>query len=63
MIMGKTNPGRRALKKQKLAKKKLDHEQMIKGANARHDLQFGSNPTIIQYYTEYIQGPGLRHST
>jgi hypothetical protein len=60
--MGKTNPGHRALKKQKLEKKKLDHEKMIKEANARHDAQFGSNPAIIQYYREYIQGTGLRQS-
>ena len=60
--MGKTNQGHKGLKKQKAAKKKVDHALMIKEANARHDAQFGSNPQIVQYYTEYIQGTGLRQS-
>lgn len=57
-----TNPGHRSIKKQQAAKKKADHERMIKEANSRHDAQFGSKPNIVQYYTEYIQGTGLRQS-
>ena len=60
--MGKTNYGHRSLKKQKEKLKKEAHEQMIREANARHDAQFGSNPEIIQYYKEYIQGTGLRQN-
>ena len=60
--MGKTNPGHRGLKKYKEKLKKEQHEQMIKEANARHDAQFGSEPTITKYYTDYIQGTGLRQS-
>jgi hypothetical protein len=60
--MGKISPGRRGQKKQKAKQKKLDHELMIKEANARHDAQFGSNPVIVDYYKEYIQGTGLRQS-
>ena len=60
--MGKTNTGHRALKKQKAAKKIVDREQMIREANARHDAQFGANPTIVNYYKDYIQGTGLRQN-
>jgi hypothetical protein len=60
--MGKTNPGHRAMKKQKEKLKKEAHEQMIKDANARHDAQFGNNPEIVKYYTEYIPGTGMRQS-
>lgn len=60
--MGKVSKSRRGQKKKLVAEKKLAHEQMIKEANARHDAQFGSAPDIIQYYTEYIQGTGLRQS-
>lgn len=60
--MGKTNPGHRAIKKQKEKLKKEAHEQMIKEANERHDAQFGKNPEIVKYYTKYIQGTGLRQS-
>lgn len=60
--MGKISPGRRGLKKQKAQAKKLAHEQMIKEANARHDAQYGSEPSIVKYYTEYIQGTGMRQS-
>ena len=60
--MGKTNPGHRGMKKHKEKLKKEAHEQMIKEANARHDAQFGENPEIVKYYTEYIQGTGLRQS-
>jgi hypothetical protein len=49
-------------RKQKAAEKKAAHEQMIKDANAKHDIQFGSNPELTKYYTEYIQGTGLRQS-
>ena len=48
--------------KQKAAEKKIAQEQMIKEANARYDAQHGSNPEIINYYTQYIQGTGLRQS-
>ena len=61
-MMGKGNYGHKALKKQKAAAKKVAHEQMIRDANARHDAQFGSNPKIIEYYTDYIPGTGLRQS-
>lgn len=37
-------------------------EQMILEANARHDAQYGSNPEIVKYYTDYIPGTGLRQS-
>jgi len=60
--MGKTNPGHRGLKKQKQAAKKAAKEQMIREANARHDAQYGPNPTVVKYYTRYIQGTGLRQS-
>ena len=60
--MGKTNHGHRSIKKHKEKLKKEAHEQMIREANARHDAQFGSNPEIIQYYKEYIQGTGLRQN-
>lgn len=60
--MGKTNPGHHDLKKHKEKLKKEQHEKMIKEANARHDAQFGSTPTITKYYTDYIQGTGLRQS-
>jgi len=60
--MGKGNYGHKALKKQKAAAKKVAHEQMIRDANARHDAKFGSNPKIIEYYKDYIQGTGLRQS-
>ena len=49
-------------RKQKAAEKKIAQEQMIKEANARHDVQHGTNPEIINYYTQYIQGTGLRQS-
>jgi hypothetical protein len=64
--MGKTNPGHRAMKKkkreEKQAQRKLDLETRIKEGNLRHDLQYGSNPVIIEYYKDYIQGTGLRQS-
>jgi len=64
--MGKTNPGHRGLMKQrkaeKAAKKQADLEQRIKEGNARHDAQFGSNPTITKFYKDYIPGTGLRQS-
>jgi hypothetical protein len=44
------------------ANKKAAKEQMIKQANLRHDAQFGSNPQIVNYYKEYIQGTGMRQS-
>lgn len=60
--MGKISPGRRGQKKKLAKQKRLAHEQMIKDANARHDAQFGANPTIVKYYKDYIQGTGLRQS-
>lgn len=60
--MGKISPGRRGIKKKIAKQKRLDHELMIKEANARHDAQFGSNPVILEYYKDYIQGTGLRQS-
>lgn len=60
--MGKTNQGHKGLKKQRAKAQKLAKEQMIKDANARHDAEFGSNPKIVKYYTDYIQGTGLRQS-
>ena len=49
-------------RKQKATEKKIAQEQMIKEANARHDVQHGTTPEIINYYTQYIQGTGLRQS-
>lgn len=64
--MGKTSPGHRGLMKKKreakAAQKKLDLELRIKEGNARHDLQYGSNPAIIEYYKDYIPGTGMRQS-
>lgn len=60
--MGKISPGRKGLKKQKAEAKKIAHEQMIREANARHDAQFGSLPTITDYYKDYIPGTGMRQS-
>ena len=64
--MGKTNPGHRGMMKKKReakqAQKKLDLETRIKEGNIRHDLQFSSNPVIVEYYKEYIQGTGMRQS-
>jgi hypothetical protein len=64
--MGKTNPGHKGMMKKKReakqAQKKLELEQRIKEGNARHDAQFGSNPEIVKYHTEYIQGTGLRQN-
>jgi hypothetical protein len=60
--MGRTNPGHRAKVKKKQDQKKLDLEARIKEGNLRHDLQYGSNPEIIEYYKTYIQGTGMRQS-
>jgi hypothetical protein len=64
--MGKTNPGIRDLMKKRKAAKKAAKEaelvQRIKEGNARHDAQFGSNPEIIEYYKDYVQGTGLRQN-
>jgi hypothetical protein len=64
--MGKTNPGHRDLMKKRKAAKKAAKEaelvQRIREGNARHDAQFGSNPEIVNYYKDYIQGTGLRQS-
>lgn len=29
--------------------KQAEQQKMIKSANAKHDLQFGSTPTVLQY--------------
>lgn len=53
---------KRQAQKENRILKKQQHEQMIREANLRHDLEHGPPDKIIEYYKEYIQGTGMRQS-
>jgi hypothetical protein len=43
------------MSKTRTKQKQATREKMIREANARHDLQFGPNPTIVNY-AKHIAG-------